>query len=90
MYVDHGFEAPDTPVMALEAAERLLDRGMDPDSRAATDETGFGGYTPLFSTVVSQHNFWVNHGTRWQRTGRPCALLHIGAQLRRYMGRRKA
>jgi hypothetical protein len=124
MYVDHGFEPPDTPVMALhrgridlleahlgrdpdllartfaieevfplapacarepytaqgtpvhgttllhiaayfdelEIAEWLLDRGMDPDVRAATDANGFGGYTALFSTVVSQHNFWVNYG----------------------------
>src|SRR5688572_12309092 len=124
MYVEHGFEPPDTPVMALhrgridlleahlardpdlltrtfdiadiyplapacssepytaqgtpvhgttllhiaayfdelEIAEWLLDRGMDPDARAAIDADGFGGYTPLFSTVVSQHNFWVNYG----------------------------
>jgi hypothetical protein len=124
MYVEHGFEPPDTPVMALhrgridlleahlardpelltrtfdiadvyplapacsrepyvaqgtpvhgttllhlaayfdelEIAQWLLDRGMDPDVRAAIDADGFGGYTALFSTVVSQPNFWVNHG----------------------------
>jgi hypothetical protein len=124
MYVEHGFEPPDTPVMALhrgridllemhlardpdlltrtfdkpaiyplapacqrepynaqgtpvhgttllhiaayfdevEIGEWLLDRGMDPNVRAALDADGFGGYTALFSTVVSQHNFWVNHG----------------------------
>ena len=124
MYVEHGFDPPDTPVMALhrgridllerhlardphlltrtfdiadvyphapacscepytaqgtpvhgttllhiaayfdelEIAEWLLDRGMDPDARAAVDDDGFGGYTALFSTVVSQHNFWVNYG----------------------------
>jgi hypothetical protein len=124
MYVEHGFEPPDTPVMALhrgridlleahlardrdlltrtfdiadvfplapacsrepytaqgtpvhgttllhiaayfdelEIAEWLLDRGMDPDARAAIDGDGFGGYTALFSTVVSQRNFWVNYG----------------------------
>jgi hypothetical protein len=124
MYVEHGFEPPDTPVMALhrgridlleehlardpnlftrtfdiadifplapacardpytaqgtpvhgatllhiaayfdelQIAEWLLDRGMDPDARAAIDADGFGGYTALFSTVVSQHNFWVNYG----------------------------
>ena len=124
MYVAHGFEPPDTPVMALhrgridlleahlardpdlltrtfdiadifplapacardpytaqgtpvhgttllhiaayfdetEIAEWLLDRGMDPDVPAAIDGDGFGGYTALFSTVVSQRNFWVNHG----------------------------
>src|SRR5687767_7278324 len=124
MYVEHGFEPPDTPVMALhrgridlleahltrdlalltrtfdiadvfplapacardpytaqgtpvhgttllhiaayfdelEIGEWLLDRGMNPDARAAIDADGFGGYTALFSTVVSQRNFWVNYG----------------------------
>jgi hypothetical protein len=124
MYVEHGFEPPDTPVMALhrgridlleahlardrdlltrtfdnadvyplapacvpdpytaqgtpvhgttllhlaayfdevEIAAWLIDRGMDPDARAAIDADGFGGYTALFSTVVSQRNFWVNYG----------------------------
>jgi hypothetical protein len=125
MYVEHGFEPPDTPVMALhrgrvdlleahlerdpdlltrtfdradvyplapacangnpyvaqgtpvhgatllhiaayfdelEIAEWLLDRGMDPDAPAATDAAGFGGYTALFATAVSQRNFWVNYG----------------------------
>lgn len=124
IYVDHGFEPPDTPVMALhrgridllethlardpelltrtfdivdvfplapaswrepyaaqgtpvhgttllhiaayfdelEIAAWLLDRGMDPNVRAAVDADGVGGYTALFSTVVSQRNFWVNYG----------------------------
>jgi len=124
MYVEHGLELPDTPVMALhrgridlldahlardpalltrtfdiadvfpmapacarepytaqgtpvygttllhlaayfdeiEIAQWLLDRGMNPDANAATDADGFGGYSALFSTVVSQHNFWVNYG----------------------------
>ena len=50
----------------LEIAQWLLERGMNPDVRAATDADGFGGYTALYSTVVSQHNFWVNYGS-----GRP-------------------
>lgn len=124
MYVEHGFNPPDTPVMALhrgridlleqhldrdpslltrtfdladifalapacsrdpytaqgtpqhrttllhvaayfdeiEIGEWLLDRGMDPNVPAATHDDGFGGYTALFSTVVSQRNFWVNYG----------------------------
>ena len=124
MWIEHGFEPPDTPVMALhrgrldlleahlardpdlltrtfditeiyplapacsrepytaqgtpvhgttllhiaayfdelEIAEWLLDKGMNPDAPAAIDADGFGGYTALFSTVVSQHNFWVNYG----------------------------
>jgi hypothetical protein len=123
MYVEHGFEPPDSPLMALhrgrvdlldahlarnpdlltrtfdiadifplapacarepytaqgtpvhgttllhiaayfdelEIAEWLLDRGMDPNARAAIDGDGFGGYTALFSTVVSQRSFWVNY-----------------------------
>ena len=36
--------------------------GVDPNARAAVDPDGFGGYTALFSTVVSQRNFWVNYG----------------------------
>jgi hypothetical protein len=124
MWIEHGFEPPDTPVMALhrgridlleahlardpglftrsfdiedvypltracssnpytaqgtpvhgttllhlaayfdelEIATWLLDRGMDANARAAVDAEGFGGYTALYSTVVSQHNFWVNYG----------------------------
>jgi hypothetical protein len=46
----------------LDIAEWLLDHGMDPDAPAAVDTDGFGGYTALFSTVVSQRNFWVNYG----------------------------
>jgi hypothetical protein len=124
MYVEHGFEPPDTPVMALhrgridlleahltrdpdlltrtfdiadvfplapacarepytaqgtpvqgttllhiaayfdelDIAEWLLDRGMDPDARAAVDADGFGGYSALYSSVVCQRSFWVNYG----------------------------
>ena len=46
----------------LEIGQWLLDRGMRVDARAAIDADGFGGYTALFSTVVSQRNFWVNYG----------------------------
>jgi hypothetical protein len=45
----------------MEIAQWLLDRGMDPDARAAVDADGFGGHTALFATVVSQPNFWMNH-----------------------------
>jgi hypothetical protein len=124
LYVEHGFEPPDTPVMALhrgridllekhldrdsalltrtftledifalapachaepytaqgtpldgttllhiaayfdevEIGEWLLDRGMNPDAPAWIAADGIGGYSALFSTVVSQHNFWVNYG----------------------------
>jgi hypothetical protein len=45
----------------IEIARWLLDRGMNVDERAAIDSDGFGGHTPLFATVVSQPNFWMNH-----------------------------
>lgn len=48
----------------LEIARWLLDRGMDVDARAAVGKSGFGGYTALFSTVVSQPNFWMNYRER--------------------------
>lgn len=48
----------------LEIARWLLDRGMSPDVRAAVGASGFGGYTPLFCTVVSQPNFWMNYQRR--------------------------
>jgi hypothetical protein len=38
----------------LAIARWLLDRGVDPDIRAARDRDGFGGHTPLFGCVVSQ------------------------------------
>jgi hypothetical protein len=46
----------------LEIGEWLLNRGMDPNARGAIDADGFGGYSALFCTVVSQRNFWVNYG----------------------------
>jgi hypothetical protein len=47
-----------------EIARWLLDRGMDVNARAAIGPSGFGGYTALFATVVSQPNFWMNYGKR--------------------------
>jgi ankyrin repeat protein len=46
----------------VELARWMLDRGANPDVVGTVDSEGFGGYTPLFSTVVSQRNFWVNYG----------------------------
>ncbi len=45
----------------FEIANWLLAQGMDVDAKAAVDADGFGGHTALFSTVVSQPNFWMNH-----------------------------
>ena len=126
MYVSHGFELPDTPVMALhrgridlleahvhndpmllnrtfshreiypaemgcgdpldatvgtplggstllhmcvdygelEIARWLIANGADVNAPSAVGASGFGGYTPLFCTVVSQPNFWMNYGQR--------------------------
>lgn len=38
----------------MEIARWLLDHGVDVDARAAIDADGYGGYTALFNTVVSQ------------------------------------
>ena len=135
MYVSHGFELPDTPVMALhrgridlieqhlnrdpkllertftheeiyppemgchdeisatqgtplkgttllhlcadydeiEIARWLLERGMDPNVKAAVDTDGFGGHTALFGTVVSQPNFWMNYAGGWAHQKQPLA-----------------
>ena len=44
----------------IEIARWLLEQGMDVNAKSALDRDGFGGYTPLFATVVSQPNFWMN------------------------------
>ena len=48
----------------MEIARWLLDRGADVNARAAVGASGCGGYTPLFNTVVSQPNFWMNYRKR--------------------------
>ena len=48
----------------MEIALWLLDHGMDVNARSAVGASGFGGYTALFATVVSQPNFWMNYGKR--------------------------
>ena len=45
----------------LDMAKWLLDRGADPNGRAAVDADGFGGHTALFGAVVSQAGFWINY-----------------------------
>jgi hypothetical protein len=141
MYVQHGLELPDTPVMALhrgridlleehlrrdpellsrtfaheeiyppdlgchdevlatqgtplagttllhmcvdydeiEIARWLLERGMDPNVKAAVDAGGFGGHTPLFATVVSQPNYWMNLQRKPQVAPFTELLLNHGA-----------
>ena len=75
LYVEHGFEPPDTPVMALhrgriDLLEAHLERHPDLLTRTfdITDIFPLAPacsrepYTAQGSTVVSQRNFWVNYG----------------------------
>jgi hypothetical protein len=50
----------------MEIARWLIEKGMDVNIRSAIDAEGFGGYTALFATVVSQPNFWMNRGRKEQ------------------------
>jgi hypothetical protein len=59
----------------IDIARWLLDRGMDVDVRSAVDADGFGGYTALFSTVVSQANFWMNYQRNTQKVAPFTELL---------------
>ena len=62
---------------------------MDPDARSAVDADAFGGYTALYSSVVSQRGFWVNYGKGQPDEARFTRLLldrganpHVRASLR--------
>jgi hypothetical protein len=55
----------------LEIARWLLDRGMDPDTKAAVDADGLGGHTALFTTVVCFANFWLNFQGGWAYSRKP-------------------
>lgn len=143
MYEQHGFEFPDTPVMALhrgridllekhltadsgllsctfsheeiyppelgchdevlatqgtplagttllhmcidydewEIFNWLLDKGADVNARATIDKDGFGGHTPLFCTMVSMPNFWMNYQGRKQSAPFAKLLLERGADI---------
>ena len=49
----------------LDMAEWLLERGAQVNAGTALDADGFGGYTPLFNSVVSQAAFWMNYNKGW-------------------------
>jgi ankyrin repeat protein len=63
----------------IEIAQWLLERGMDPNVKAAVDDDGFGGHTALFGTVVSQPNFWMNYQSGNQIAPFAKLLLDQGA-----------
>jgi ankyrin repeat protein len=48
----------------MELAQWLITKGADVNARARIGKNSFGGYTPLFNTVVSQPNFWMNYRKR--------------------------
>jgi hypothetical protein len=63
----------------IEIARWLLEQGMNPNVRSAVDAEGFGGYTALFATVVSQPNFWTNYQGKEQVAPFTKLLLENGA-----------
>ena len=63
----------------MEIARWLIERGMDVNARAAVDADGFGGHTALFSTVVSQPAYWMNHGRKAKSAPFTELLLNHGA-----------
>jgi hypothetical protein len=63
----------------MEIAQWLIARGMEVDIKADIDADGFGGHTPLFCTVVSQPNFWMNHNNKPQVAPFTQLLLDHGA-----------
>ncbi|WP_109488761.1 ankyrin repeat domain-containing protein [Occallatibacter savannae] len=65
----------------LEIARWLVERGADVNTPAAVDADGFGGHTALFSTVVSQANFWTNHHGREPEAPFTRLLLEHGADV---------
>ncbi len=65
----------------LEIARWLIARGTDVNAQATVDREGFGGHSPLFSTVVAQPNFWLHHLSRPDEAPFTRLLLSHGADV---------
>jgi hypothetical protein len=65
----------------IEIAQWLISKGANVNARAAVDGDGFGGHTALFSTVVSQANYWMNHRDELQIAPMTRLLIENGADL---------
>jgi hypothetical protein len=63
----------------MDIARWLISRGADVNARAAVDADGFGGHTPLFSSVVAQPHFWVNYAKQASTAPFTALLLSHGA-----------
>lgn len=59
----------------MEIARWLLEQGADVNTPSLIGASGFGGYTALFNTVVSQPNFWMNYRGRGPFTAPFAELL---------------
>lgn len=65
----------------FEIAEWLVEKGADVNAKSAVDQNGFGGYTPLFGTVVCYANFWGNYRGEAPDTRFVKLLLDYGADV---------
>jgi ankyrin repeat protein len=63
----------------MEIAKWLIAQGMNVDTTAAVDVSGFGGHTALFATVVSQPNRFANYGRKEDSARFTRLLLDHGA-----------
>lgn len=59
----------------FEIAEWLLSNGANVNTPSRIGNNGFGGYTALFNTVVSQPNFWMNYQNRGPSSAPMAELL---------------
>jgi hypothetical protein len=57
----------------------LIKSGANVNARSDHDSHGFGGYTPIFNTVMSQPNYWMNFTGGGGSTRFTERLLELGA-----------